>query len=122
MSFVRLTTNTLATVLTMYRTLDFYKEKEDTIATPECKGRAQSFSQSDVYKDMPKIYHLEARLTTAEKAILYQIGAEHDGMALSDNNGAIESKVWLESIDISYEHVRDHTSPWHITLELVVVP
>ena len=122
MTYVRLTTNIIGTVLTMYKTLDFFVEKEDTIPAKGCKGRAVATSESEVYKDIPKVYHLEARLTKIEKAKLYQIDGEHDDIVLSDSNGAIESKVWLENIDITYENTKDVDSPWHATLELVVMP
>lgn len=122
MSYVRLTTTALGTILTMYRTIDFSSEKEDTIPTKECKGRKQSFSESDVYKDMPKVYRIEARLTDSEKVTLYQIEGEGDTMALDDSNGAIESKVWLEEVECQYENVKDVDSPWHVTLTFVVVP
>lgn len=106
--------------LELPRLMDFMEEKIDEMPQKVVLGKEPVTHEADAYSDYPLTITLEARLTTAERATLYDI--EDDGNTVYLLFDLVpQYRCWIEKITPAYRNEESVDAPWRTMIYMVVV-
>ena len=109
-----------AKVITLEKLLDYREEKRDEVPRKTVLGKEPPTTEVDAYLDYPLTFFLEARLTLAERTLLYDI--DDDGeLVFLRFDGVAAYRCWIEKINISYRNEESLISPWRTAIYMVMI-
>ena len=106
--------------LYLYLVLNWNQVKRTPIPRKDVFNRGFATTEGEVYSDEPREHVLICRLTSAEKASLYDIDNEQAHIQIMENL-TNHGRCWISSITVDYKIVEHADAPWVVTINLVEV-
>ncbi len=106
--------------LYLYLVLNWNQVKRTPIPRKDVFNRGFATTEGEVYSDEPRTHIIICRLTSAEKASLYDIDDEQEHVQINEGL-TIHSRCWIDSITVDYKIVEHADAPWVVTINLVEV-